>query len=144
MNILSIYLWGGKTSKIVDFFWILQVARIQPYGVFVKVPGYKKNGLVHKSQISQTHVEDASDVLDVGEEVYCKVISIEVRKIKCHLHNYVKSILDCIFSTSYNKASVIILQWKSESYLHSSDAPISNWRLPLLRIVKRYTFVTSL
>ncbi len=51
--------------------------------------------MVHKSQISQTHVEDASDVLDVGEEVYCKVISIEVSKVS-YSHNLVQSVLDSI------------------------------------------------
>lgn len=38
-------------------------------------------GLVHRSQISQAKVDDPSEVLTVGENVHCKVISIEVRML---------------------------------------------------------------
>lgn len=30
------------------------VKRIEPYGVFVALPGYKRYGLVHSSQVSRT------------------------------------------------------------------------------------------
>nr|XP_054757211.1 cylicin-1-like [Lytechinus pictus] len=54
-----------------------QVASIQPYGAFVKLDGYKKNGLIHKSQISRTkRVEDVAEVLSVGDAVWSKVISL--------------------------------------------------------------------
>eukprot|EP00057_Strongylocentrotus_purpuratus_P011911 XP_011666385.1 PREDICTED: uncharacterized protein DDB_G0283697 isoform X2 [Strongylocentrotus purpuratus] len=54
-----------------------EVASIQSYGAFVKLDGYKKNGLVHKSQISRTkRVEDVSEVLSVGDIVWSKVISL--------------------------------------------------------------------
>jgi predicted RNA-binding protein with RPS1 domain len=54
-----------------------EVVSIQQYGVFVKIPGCSKNGLVHISQMSSTRVEQASEVCEVGEKIHCKVISIE-------------------------------------------------------------------
>ncbi|XP_071795466.1 uncharacterized protein [Asterias amurensis] len=53
-----------------------EVASIQAYGAFVKIPGFKKNGLVHKTQISSTRVEDVTEILEIGDRVYCKVISL--------------------------------------------------------------------
>ena len=38
-------------------------------------------GLVHKSQISKSRVEDPSEMFTKGEMVYCKVISIDVSEI---------------------------------------------------------------
>ncbi|XP_006811784.1 zinc finger CCHC domain-containing protein 17-like [Saccoglossus kowalevskii] len=53
-----------------------EVTSIQQYGAFIKIPRCKKNGLVHKSHISNSRVEDVSDVLALGDKVYCKVISL--------------------------------------------------------------------
>ncbi|XP_063399035.1 zinc finger CCHC domain-containing protein 17-like [Mytilus trossulus] len=58
-----------------------EVAALQPYGAFIKIPGYRKQGLVHKSQMSKARVEDPSEMLAVGEMVYCKVVSVEGDKI---------------------------------------------------------------
>ncbi|XP_078334593.1 zinc finger CCHC domain-containing protein 17-like [Crassostrea virginica] len=58
-----------------------EVSSVQQYGVFVKIPGFKKQGLVHKSQMSKVRVEDPSEMLATGEKVYCKVISLENNKI---------------------------------------------------------------
>lgn len=58
-----------------------EVASIQPYGIFVKIPGSRKQGLVHKSQMSQSKVENPAELVDMGERVFCKVISIEDSKI---------------------------------------------------------------
>ncbi|XP_013786552.1 nucleolar protein of 40 kDa-like [Limulus polyphemus] len=52
-----------------------EVASVQQYGAFIKIPGCAKNGLVHKSQISNSKVDDATEVLIVGEKVWCKVLS---------------------------------------------------------------------
>lgn len=54
-----------------------QVAAIQPYGIFIKIPACSKNGLVHRSQISNTLVDNPDEVVTVGEQVFCKVISAE-------------------------------------------------------------------
>ncbi|XP_014772935.1 zinc finger CCHC domain-containing protein 17 [Octopus bimaculoides] len=53
-----------------------EVASVTNYGVFIQLPGYRKQGLVHKSQMSNSHVDDPSEVLSVRERVYCKVIAI--------------------------------------------------------------------
>ncbi|XP_048727089.1 zinc finger CCHC domain-containing protein 17-like [Ostrea edulis] len=58
-----------------------EVSSVQQYGVFIKIPGFKKQGLVHKSQMSKVRVDDPSEMLATGEKVYCKVISIENNKV---------------------------------------------------------------
>ncbi|RUS84131.1 hypothetical protein EGW08_008105 [Elysia chlorotica] len=54
-----------------------EVASLQAYGAFVKIPGCKRQGLVHKSQMSSARIEDPSEMLAKGEMVYCKVIGFE-------------------------------------------------------------------
>jgi small subunit ribosomal protein S1 len=51
------------------------VQRITNFGAFVDIGGI--DGLVHISQISHDRVEDASDVLKVGETVKVKVLSVD-------------------------------------------------------------------
>ncbi|XP_015513203.1 nucleolar protein of 40 kDa [Neodiprion lecontei] len=53
-----------------------EVAAVQNYGAFVRIPGCTQQGLVHKSQVSSSHVDDVGDVLQRGERVWCKIISI--------------------------------------------------------------------
>ncbi|GAB1608605.1 nucleolar protein of 40 kDa-like [Argonauta hians] len=53
-----------------------EVASVTNYGVFIQLPGYRKQGLVHKSQMSNSHIDDPSEMLSVRERVYCKVIGI--------------------------------------------------------------------
>jgi len=49
------------------------VARIQPFGCFVRVDGFP-DGLCHVSQMCAYRVEDPKDVVDVGEAVRVKVV----------------------------------------------------------------------
>jgi hypothetical protein len=44
-----------------------QVQKIESFGAFVEMAGYRKNGLVHISQISSTRVENVAEVLAMGE-----------------------------------------------------------------------------
>jgi len=57
-----------------------KIASIQEYGAFVAIEGFKKQGLVHISQISKQHLEggrsDIEKILEVGEDVYVKVVWI--------------------------------------------------------------------
>ncbi|XP_008555373.1 zinc finger CCHC domain-containing protein 17-like [Microplitis demolitor] len=53
-----------------------KIAAVQNYGAFVEIPGCKQQGLIHKSQVSSTWVDDVSEVLKRGESVWCKIISI--------------------------------------------------------------------
>ena len=71
------------SADIPDLYAIFygEVAALQPYGAFIKIPGFRKQGLVHKSQMSKARVDDPSELLAVGEKVYCKVVTIEGDKI---------------------------------------------------------------
>ncbi|KAL4224509.1 Nucleolar protein of 40 kDa [Mactra antiquata] len=53
-----------------------EVAAVKEYGIFVKIPDTSRQGLVHKSQISRTKVDDPSEMFAKGEIVHCKVISL--------------------------------------------------------------------
>ncbi|KAL8568168.1 hypothetical protein ACOMHN_027691 [Nucella lapillus] len=61
------------------------VASVQKYGVFVSIPGYKRHGLVHVSQMSSARIEDPGEMLAKGEKVFCKVISVETEGSKIGL-----------------------------------------------------------
>lgn len=60
------------------------VINLVDFGAFVKL---KENveGLVHISQISHDHIEKASDVLNIGEEVQVKIINIDEENQKISL-----------------------------------------------------------
>jgi len=61
-----------------------QVASIQSFGIFVRIDGFRKQGLVHVSQISNERVEteDIPKIVEVGEQIWIKVIGItDDRKI---------------------------------------------------------------
>lgn len=57
---------------------MLQVASVQNYGAFVKIPGCSNQGLVHRSQISKVNVPDVSEVLAKGDRVWCKIVNTTV------------------------------------------------------------------
>ncbi|GMU91130.1 MAG: polyribonucleotide nucleotidyltransferase [Candidatus Hydrogenedentota bacterium] len=53
-----------------------KVTRIMPFGAFVSVLGGKE-GLVHISELSVGHVDQVTDVLDIGDDVQVKVTEID-------------------------------------------------------------------
>ena len=64
------------------------VLQLRPFGIFVSLDGYRKNGLVHSSQVSEhlrfsrddadgEKVAALSGVLSVGERVFVKVVEVE-------------------------------------------------------------------
>ncbi|XP_014205838.1 nucleolar protein of 40 kDa [Copidosoma floridanum] len=53
-----------------------EVSSVQNYGAFIKIPGCPQQGLVHKTQVSASHVDDVADVLQKGDKIWCKTISI--------------------------------------------------------------------
>ncbi|XP_072749390.1 zinc finger CCHC domain-containing protein 17 [Anoplolepis gracilipes] len=53
-----------------------EIASVQNYGAFVRIPGSSQQGLIHRSQVSSAHVDNVADVLQKGERVWCKVISV--------------------------------------------------------------------
>ncbi|XP_068125396.1 zinc finger CCHC domain-containing protein 17 isoform X2 [Hyperolius riggenbachi] len=56
-----------------------QVANVTDYGAFIKIPGCTKQGLVHRTHMSSARVDHPSEVVDVGEKVWVKVIGREVK-----------------------------------------------------------------
>ncbi|KAM4046697.1 zinc finger CCHC domain-containing protein 17 isoform 2-T3 [Anomaloglossus baeobatrachus] len=56
-----------------------EVANVTDYGAFIKIPGSRKQGLVHRTHMSSAPVERPSEVVDVGEKVWVKVIGREVK-----------------------------------------------------------------
>nr|XP_057903541.1 zinc finger CCHC domain-containing protein 17-like [Doryrhamphus excisus] len=69
-----------------------EVVSVQTYGAFVRLPGYKKEGLVHVSEMSATRVESASEIVDVGEKVWIKVIGREIQGDKIKLSFSMKAV----------------------------------------------------
>ncbi len=65
-----------------------KVMRTTDFGAFVELhPGV--DGLVHISELSEEHVRNVTDVVQVGQEVECRVVSSdhEARKISLSLKN---------------------------------------------------------
>lgn len=69
-----------------------EVVSVQTYGAFVRLPGYKKQGLVHVSEMSASRVENPSEIVDVGEQVWIKVIGREIQGEKVKLSFSMKAV----------------------------------------------------
>ncbi|XP_018553043.1 nucleolar protein of 40 kDa [Lates calcarifer] len=69
-----------------------EVVSVQTYGAFVRLPGYRKEGLVHVSEMSASRVENASEIVDVGEQVWIKVIGREIHGDKVKLSFSMKAV----------------------------------------------------
>jgi len=57
----------------------VRVARIVEFGAFVALPPHGREGLVHISELSYDHIEAVTDVLDVDDEMYVVVMSVDER-----------------------------------------------------------------
>lgn len=68
-------------EKVPDLYEIFEgeVATVTDYGAFIKIPGCRKQGLVHKTQMSSSRVELPSEIMDVGDKVWVKVIGCETK-----------------------------------------------------------------
>jgi predicted RNA-binding protein with RPS1 domain len=67
---------GGGDRDSPEEFAVLQgtVSKIMPFGAFVSLPGFRKHGLVHISQMKEYKVESVSDVVDAEQTVWVKVL----------------------------------------------------------------------
>ena len=54
-----------------------RVRRIEKFGVFVGIEGTRSSALIHISNISGRHVNDANDVFRVGEKVHALIIGMD-------------------------------------------------------------------
>lgn len=57
------------------------VVRLQPFGAFVSIGGFRKHGLVHISRIRSTRVDRVEEVLKEGQSVWTKVVALEEGRI---------------------------------------------------------------
>jgi polyribonucleotide nucleotidyltransferase len=53
-----------------------RITRIMPFGAFCTVVG-NKEGLIHISELAPGHVNEVTDVVDVGDEVDIKVVEVD-------------------------------------------------------------------
>ncbi|MBP6087106.1 MAG: S1 RNA-binding domain-containing protein [Pelolinea sp.] len=61
-----------------------KVVELEKYGAFVDI-GAERPGLVHISELSQGYVRNASDIVNVGDDVEVKVIDFDRRKRQIRL-----------------------------------------------------------
>ncbi|XP_068934591.1 zinc finger CCHC domain-containing protein 17 isoform X4 [Petaurus breviceps papuanus] len=62
-----------------------EVVTVTEYGAFVKIPGCKKQGLVHRTHMSSCRVDKPSEIVDVGDKVWVKLIGREMKDDKVKL-----------------------------------------------------------
>ncbi|XP_068023555.1 zinc finger CCHC domain-containing protein 17 [Melanerpes formicivorus] len=62
-----------------------EVATVTEYGAFIKIPGCRRQGLVHRTQMSSCRVEKPSEMVDVGDKVWVKLIGKEMKDDKVKL-----------------------------------------------------------
>jgi predicted RNA-binding protein with RPS1 domain len=57
-----------------------KVKKMEAFGAFVEIPPFRSNGLVHKTQCSTMRIENVEDVLELGQEVFVKVMKVEMQE----------------------------------------------------------------
>ncbi|XP_072465771.1 zinc finger CCHC domain-containing protein 17 isoform X4 [Notamacropus eugenii] len=62
-----------------------EVVTVTEYGAFIKIPGCKKQGLVHRTHMSSCRVDKPSEIVDVGDKVWVKLIGRELKDDKVKL-----------------------------------------------------------
>lgn len=63
---------GGALSDALPELYSIHkgvVAKVESFGCFVSLAGFRKNGLVHVSQLADFKVESTADFVNVGDEV---------------------------------------------------------------------------
>jgi len=58
-----------------------QVTRIEPYGIFVKILGGTKEGMVHISQMHTSRIGSPEDMVKLGDIVHVKALGMEKGKL---------------------------------------------------------------
>ncbi|XP_053429210.1 zinc finger CCHC domain-containing protein 17-like [Nycticebus coucang] len=56
-----------------------EVAMVTDYGAFVKILGCRKQGLVHQTHMSSCRVDKPSEIVDVGDKAWVKLIGQEMK-----------------------------------------------------------------
>jgi uncharacterized protein len=55
------------------------VTNVTAFGAFVNI-GIKENGLIHKSQLADTYVEDPSQFISLHEHVDVQVMEVDITR----------------------------------------------------------------
>jgi polyribonucleotide nucleotidyltransferase len=59
-----------------------EVYRIEPFGAFVKFMGGAKDGLVHISQMHKAHINNVTDMVNIGDKVKVKFLGFDRGKVR--------------------------------------------------------------
>ncbi|EOD18964.1 hypothetical protein EMIHUDRAFT_118269 [Emiliania huxleyi CCMP1516] len=62
-----------------------EVVRVEAYGAFVALSGFRRQGLVHISQLASWRVESVEEVARVGQRVYVLVLSTDNGRLSCSM-----------------------------------------------------------
>lgn len=79
---------------------LARVTGIKDYGFFVKVGDY--DGLCHLSQISNDFVENVTDFVNVGDDIYVLIVGIDEKNKKLNV-----SIKDIYYVACANKKDIV-------------------------------------
>jgi len=52
------------------------VTRLEKFGAFVRLEGYRREGLIHISQLASRRVDDIEDAIGIDEQVWVKVVNV--------------------------------------------------------------------
>lgn len=75
-----------KTIEDIEVGMIIKgkITNVTNFGAFVNI-GIKENGLIHISQIANRFVKDPKEVVSINQEVYAKVISVDLDRKRIQL-----------------------------------------------------------
>jgi predicted RNA-binding protein with RPS1 domain len=62
-----------------------KVAKIESFGAFVALPNFRRQGLVHISQLAGRRVETVDEVVSAGDAVYVYVLSTDGGRLSCSM-----------------------------------------------------------
>ena len=99
------------------------VINLVDFGAFVKL---KENveGLVHISQISHDHIEKASDVLNIGDEVQVKIINIDEENQKISLS--IKELLEKPVEETVEEEKEVVVEEEKEEESKFENQELDN------------------
>ncbi len=77
--------WQEKVASLAKGDMVQgKIAKILPFGAFVSF-GDDLEGMIHISEISDSHVENPEDILVIGQEVSARVVEVDLKKRKISL-----------------------------------------------------------
>lgn len=59
-----------------------RVIRIEPYGAFLDYHTHRRPGLLHISQMAPHRVDNVTDIVQLGQQIFCRVVEIDETKTR--------------------------------------------------------------